>query len=704
MKNKQSNNQNFSTDYKRYEKLFDAINFQDYYKLQSLLKPNRFRKPIDINLRHFKPFSNHNQTPLILAINNSDFKIVQLLVKCGADVNSYLGNVKKPPLTEAIEKGSEEITEFLINSGADVNCLNYWGKTPLELVTEKGWIKIVKLLLDKEAEVNNNEYSQSLINASREGHFEIVKSLIFKGAIINGKSRFGDTALIHSARKGHFEIVKELVEQGADINYINKDENKDDIDERKEQTALISAIQNGHENVAIFLIENGADINIKVNKYTFPLILASQKGHIKIVEKLIENEAHLNVKNAKGSNALIEAITFDHFDIAKLLIVNGADVNIKAIDKEGGYNALCISSAKGRTDIVSILLNHNANVNIENYYGETPLTLAAEFNHINIVKLLVEKGADLNKKNQNNITPLLRATIEGNKNIMGYLLKAGAKFIKNPQKYDLPLLELAEKELWKPTNKEHVKAIGFLIELGGNINTKDKDGNTPLHIATGCPRNNKIIEELLKYGADVNSKNKEEVTPLMNALQWNKYKTVKKLVECGTNVNDKNNDDQSVLSFAIKNEEIFSYLLINGVNPNKALYYGENILPTIIKNSDLSQAVKLKLIDLMVKHGLDVNQTDRNGTPSIILASDNFEILQLLVTYGAKIDVDAPYYGNTLIHEVIYREQIDILKYLIEKKIDLNRKDEKGRTPLEYARIREEIKIEEILLKNGVAL
>ncbi|WP_346863681.1 ankyrin repeat domain-containing protein [uncultured Draconibacterium sp.] len=566
MPNKKSYNQIFSTNYKRYEKLFSAIKVKSYNSTLSLLKTNRFRKPLDINLNHVNPFSRYNETPLIEAINKSDFNIVKLLVDYGADVNKCLeGSVKKTPLTEAIEKGGEEITEFLINRGADVNCQNSWGKTPLELVSEKGWIKIVQLLLDKGAEVNctKENYSPSLLKASSEGHLEIVKTLISKGAKINGKSLVF-TALIESVSKGHFEIVKELVEHGADINKIIKVKFRDG----EEDNALISAIQNGHEDIALFLIEKGAEINIKINKYTYPLILASQKGFVKIVEKLIENGALLDEINENGSTALIESITFDNFEIAKLLILNGADVNIKATDEEGEYNALCISSAKGKTDIVSLLLNHSANVNIDNSYGETPLTLATEFNHIEVVKLLIENGADINKKNHNNICPLLRASIEGNKSIMSYLMKSGGKFLKEPEEYNLPLLEVAEKELWTPTNKEHVKAIGFLIEMGANINAKDKDGNSPLHIATSCPRNNKIISELLKYGADINSKNNEGVTPLMNAIQWNKYKTVKNLIKHGANVNDKNIDDTSVLDLARDNKKVFELLLKNGANPN----------------------------------------------------------------------------------------------------------------------------------------
>ena len=53
-------------------------------------------------------------------------------------------------------------------------------------------------------------------NAAQEGHVEIVKILLERGANPNAEDDAGRTPLHDAAFKGHVEIVKLLLERGAD--------------------------------------------------------------------------------------------------------------------------------------------------------------------------------------------------------------------------------------------------------------------------------------------------------------------------------------------------------------------------------------------------------------------------------------------------------------------------------------------------------
>jgi ankyrin repeat protein len=53
--------------------------------------------------------------------------------------------------------------------------------------------------------------------AAKNGHFEIVKYLVGKGAYKDSKDNNDETPLHLAAWNGHFEIVKYLVENGANI-------------------------------------------------------------------------------------------------------------------------------------------------------------------------------------------------------------------------------------------------------------------------------------------------------------------------------------------------------------------------------------------------------------------------------------------------------------------------------------------------------
>lgn len=53
------------------------------------------------------------------------------------------------------------------------------------------------------------------------GHTEIVKVLIQKGAAVNTQDLDGWTALMKAVYKKHVEIVQALIENGADVNSKN---------------------------------------------------------------------------------------------------------------------------------------------------------------------------------------------------------------------------------------------------------------------------------------------------------------------------------------------------------------------------------------------------------------------------------------------------------------------------------------------------
>ena len=84
-------------------------------------------------------------------------------------------------------------------------------------------------------------------------------------------------------------------------------------------------------------------------------------------------------------------------EIVKLLLEARADVNIK--DKYGEA-ALIYTLKYGYTEIVELLIEAGANVNIKDKDGLTALIYALKNGNLDIAKLLIEKGADINFKNK----------------------------------------------------------------------------------------------------------------------------------------------------------------------------------------------------------------------------------------------------------------------------------------------------------------
>ena len=80
-------------------------------------------------------------------------------------------------------------------------------------------------------------------------------------------------------------------------------------------------------------------------------------------------------------------------------------------------------------NIIPVLLKYGANINSQDYEGNTALMEAIYRKYEAIVKLLLENGvkrADVNLADNSNVTPLMIASQQGNINLVKLLLKYGA--------------------------------------------------------------------------------------------------------------------------------------------------------------------------------------------------------------------------------------------------------------------------------------
>jgi len=101
---------------------------------------------------------------------------------------------------------------------------------------------------------------------------------------------------------------------------------------------------------------------------------------------------------------------------------------------------------------------------------------------------------------------------------------------------------------------KHVKAIEMLIKSGGDLNMRDKNGRSPLHI---CSEKNMIeaVDMLLRSGAKVDIQDNAGNTPLMIAAEKGYLGIVKKIIEKDANLLLKNQADESALNCAEKNKK-----------------------------------------------------------------------------------------------------------------------------------------------------
>jgi ankyrin repeat protein len=153
------------------------------------------------------------------------------------------------------------------------------------------------------------------------------------------------------------------------------------------------------------------------------------------------------------------------------------------------------------------MLDAGAYVNVKDQNEATPLHILLESKgqrfKSNAIKLLSKYGALPDEANINGLTPLHLAIQQRHFDVAQYLLEHGADHSK-PPKTGLTALQLAAV---------HSDFPDALWNMLGNISALNEDGQSALHIAA---RNQTVVEleNLIKHGANIESRNTEGETPL----------------------------------------------------------------------------------------------------------------------------------------------------------------------------------------------
>src|ERR1700744_457357 len=125
------------------------------------------------------------------------------------------------------------------------------------------------------------------------------------------------------------------------------------------------------------------------------LFEASAAGKFDVVAHLIYSHPDAVDDYAEdGFTPLGLACYFGQFEVARYLVLKGASVNLPS---NNGFNVFPIHSAAAGnyTDIVRLLIENGANVNVKQQAGATPLHSAAQNGNLEMLILLLENNADV---------------------------------------------------------------------------------------------------------------------------------------------------------------------------------------------------------------------------------------------------------------------------------------------------------------------
>lgn len=175
-------------------------------------------------------------------------------------------------------------------------------------------------------------------------------------------------------------------------------------------------------------IAAGADVNERDPSTLTPLHMAAARGSMEIAALLIAAGAEVAAISGQGmskAQPLHLAAQFDHPAMVSVLLDHSAEIDAQT---ERGETALILAAKSGYADVANVLLEAGADPLLgEASYGDTALYIAAMHGYTDVVKLMLTKGVDPNLRNPNTgETPLWVAAMDNRLDVIAVLLASGA--------------------------------------------------------------------------------------------------------------------------------------------------------------------------------------------------------------------------------------------------------------------------------------
>ncbi|WP_061085176.1 ankyrin repeat domain-containing protein [Chryseobacterium indologenes] len=189
------------------------------------------------------------------------------------------------------------------------------------------------------------------------------------------------THITDLVKKNDLAGVKSALENGTDVN----------TQDKKGRSLLLIATLENKPEMAKLLISHRADVNLQDKQLDSPFLYAGASGQTELVRLFLENGARFDVFNRYNGTALIPACERGHVETVKVLVkTKGFPVNhVNRLGWTALMEAVILGNGSQKyQEIVQILKDNGADLNIPDHSGKTPLQHAESLGFKEIAAIL----------------------------------------------------------------------------------------------------------------------------------------------------------------------------------------------------------------------------------------------------------------------------------------------------------------------------
>uniref|UniRef100_A0A8C6DGF6 E3 ubiquitin-protein ligase MIB2 n=1 Tax=Moschus moschiferus TaxID=68415 RepID=A0A8C6DGF6_MOSMO len=279
------------------------------------------------------------------------------------------------------------------------------------------------------------------------------------------------------------------------------------------------------------------------------LVVEVALGNVaRALDLLRRHPEQVNTKN-QGRTALQMAAYLGQVELVRLLLQAQAGVDLP--DEEGN-TALHYAALGNQPEAARVLLSSGCGANALNSIRSSALHVAVQRGFLEVVKVLCERGCDVNLPDAHADTPLHCAISAGTgaSGIVEVLTEVPGIDVTATNSQGFTLLHHASL-------KGHTLAVRRILARARQlVDAKKEDGFTALHLAA-FNNHGEVAQVLIREGhCDVNARNRKLQSPLHLAVQQAHVGLVPLLVDAGCSVNAEDEEGDTALHVALQRHQL----------------------------------------------------------------------------------------------------------------------------------------------------